>query len=271
MSAATPASWMWPQVGLPRGVRMVFTTREGGVSQAPFNAFNLGDHVRDEPLAVASNRLRLKEALGAKAVFLKQVHGVEVALLTDSTPDGAEADACVSDEPGLACAIMVADCLPVVFAHTSGKVVAAAHAGWRGLAAGVLERCFDSYAEAVMRAAPGTHRTEIAAETWAWLGPCIGPQAFEVGAEVKQAFEAQHTEEGACFESLPGAESKFLANLSGLARLRLQRLGLKDLQGNDGSPEWCTVSQPSKFFSHRRDAAVLGSTGRMAACIWIEV
>lgn len=270
MAAPLSAPWMWPKAGLPAGVRMVFTTREGGVSEAPFDTLNLGDHVHDEALAVATNRARLQEALGAKPVFLKQVHGPEVVQLTATTPDGTEADACVSDQPGLACAIMVADCLPVVFAHASGKVVAAAHAGWRGLAGGVLERCFDSYVDAVLRAEPGAIRDEIASQTWAWLGPCIGPKAFEVGPEVRQAFVEQYAEDGAGFEAVPGVDAKFLANLSGLARLRLQRLDLKDLQGNDGSPEWCTVAQPSKFFSHRRDAAVLGSTGRMAACIWIE-
>lgn len=270
MAEPLHASWMWPATGLPAGVRVVFTSREGGVSEAPFDTFNLGDHVRDEALAVAANRSRLQEALGAKPVFLKQVHGTGVALLTPAMPDGTEADACVSDQPGSACAIMVADCLPVVFAHASGKVVAAAHAGWRGLASGVLERCFDTFVEAVWRAEPGTTRAEIAQHTWVWLGPCIGPNAFEVGYEVKRAFVALNADDGACFEGAPGNASKWLANLSGLARLRLQRLGLTGLQGNDGSTEWCTVSQPSKFFSHRRDAAALGSTGRMAACIWIE-
>lgn len=271
MRGLCPESWMWPQEGLPAGVRMVFTSREGGVSEAPFDSLNLGDHVRDQAPAVAINRARLQAVLGVKPVFLKQVHGTEVVSLTGETPDGTEADACVSDQPGVACAIMVADCLPVVFAHASGQVVAAAHAGWRGLAAGVLERCFDTFVDTVLRAYPYTQRSEIAAQTWAWMGPCIGPQAFEVGAEVRQAFVEQCAEDGACFEAVPGTASKHLANLSGLARLRLQRMGLSAVDGNDGSPSWCTVSQASRFFSHRRDAVALGSTGRMAACIWIEV
>ncbi|AOW13085.1 laccase [Hydrogenophaga crassostreae] len=270
MAAAFPETWLCPQAGLPAGVRVVFTSRDGGVSMAPFDSLNLGDHVRDDPAAVAGNRAVLSRLSGAKPVFLQQVHGTNVALLSHETPDGFEADACVSDQRGLACTIMVADCLPVLFAHASGHVVAGAHAGWRGLAAGVLERCFEAYAETVQRAVPGTPRSEVAANTWVWLGPCIGPQTFEVGPEVKQAFVQHSAEAETCFESVAGVEGKHLANLSALASLRLKRLGLNNLQGNDGSPPWCTVSQPSRFFSHRRDAAVLGSTGRMAACIWID-
>jgi polyphenol oxidase len=268
LSAAT---WLWPQAGLPRGVRAVFTSRDGGVSEAPFDSFNLGDHVRDDPAAVTSNRARLSAKLAAQPVFLQQVHGTDVVVLGANTPDGTEADACVSDRPGLACSIMVADCLPVLFAHASGSVVAAAHAGWRGLASGVLERCFDAFARSVQSAVPGSTREEVAANTWSWLGPCIGPQAFEVGPEVREAFVSQHSEAEQCFEPSPGADNKSMAHLSALARQRLQRLGLPSPSGNDGSRSWCTVAQPSRFFSHRRDALALSSTGRMAACIWIEV
>lgn len=270
MAAKAPASWLWPAEGLPPGVRAVFTSREGGVSQAPFDSFNLGDHVRDDPLAVANNRARLQALLGAKPVFLSQVHGVEAVRLDGTAPDGMEADACVSDQVGLVCTIMVADCLPVLFAHASGRVVAAAHAGWRGLAGGVLERCFDRYADAVSQALPGTAREAIAGQTWVWLGPCIGPTAFEVGAEVREAFVAQQSASGACFKAAHGGAGKFLGNLSGLARLRLQAMGMANPVGNDGSAPWCTVTQSSAFFSHRRDAGLLGSTGRMAAGIWIE-
>ena len=269
MASGVPSSWLWPQASLPLGVRAVFTSRDGGVSRAPFDSFNLGDHVRDEPMDMAANRARLSGAIGARPVFLKQVHGTDVVLLEETTTDGAEADACVSDQPGLACTIMVADCLPVLFAHASGRVVAAAHAGWRGLAAGVLERCFERYVQAVQRFEPGASPADVAANTWSWLGPCIGPHAFEVGPEVKQAFVAQDPAAESCFEAAPGVASKFLADLSTLARRRLKGLGLHDPQGNDGSPRWCTVSQTSSFFSHRRDAVALGSTGRMAACIWI--
>jgi YfiH family protein len=158
--------------------------------------------------------------------------------------------------PGLAATIMVADCLPVLFAHASGTAVAAAHAGWRGLLHGVLEATARSLSKA---AGEG--------EIMVWLGPCIGPQAFEVGAEVCEAFVAADHESAAHF--WPVGEGKFLADLPALARLRLQRLGITNMHGNDGSPAWCTVTQTSRFFSHRRDAVALGGTGRMAACIWI--
>lgn len=270
MGISTPASWMWPSAGLPQGVRAVFTAREGGVSQAPFDSFNLGDHVRDDVAAVAENRARFQSALGAKPVFLKQVHGIEVVQLSPHTPDGTEADACVSDQAGLVCTVMVADCLPVLLAHASGRVVAAAHAGWRGLAGGVLERCFDRYADAVLKALPTTKRAEIAAQTWAWLGPCIGPTAFEVGGEVREVFVAQQAGAEACFKAVETGEGKCMADLASLARLRLRALGLEQATGNDGSTPWCTVTQSSTFFSHRRDAIRLGSTGRMAAGIWID-
>lgn len=245
----------WPA---PPGVRALFTTRGGGVSVAPFDSFNLGDHVRDEPLAVAGNRERLAALTApARPVFLQQVHGTHVLRLAPDTPDGAEADACVVQVPAVAATIMVADCLPVLFAHASGTAVGAAHAGWRGLLQGVLEGTAHA-----LRDAAGE------GELMAWLGPCIGPQAFEVGAEVCEAFVSDDHEAAAHF--WPLGEGKFLADLPALARRRLQRAGITNVHGNDGSPDWCTVTQGSRFFSHRRDAVVLGSTGRMAACIWID-
>ncbi|MDP1684806.1 peptidoglycan editing factor PgeF [Hydrogenophaga sp.] len=244
----------WPA---PPGVRALFTTRVGGVSVAPFDSFNLGDHVRDEPLAVAGNRERLAVFTApARPVFLQQVHGTHVVQLTPDTPDGTVADACVVQVPGLAATIMVADCLPVLFTHASGTAVAAAHAGWRGLVQGVLEVTAHALREA---AGEG--------EVMAWLGPCIGPKAFEVGVEVCEAFVAVDHEAAAHF--WPLGHGKFLADLPALARRRLQRAGITNVHGNDSSPAWCTVTQHSQFFSHRRDAVVLGSTGRMAACIWI--
>jgi YfiH family protein len=253
-----PDDWLVPDWPAPAHVQALFTTRMGGVSAAPFASFNLGDHVRDDPVAVAANRQRLADALLARPVFLQQVHGTAVASLDAQTPDGTVADACVSTQPGVACTVMVADCLPVLFTDTAGTVVAAAHAGWRGLAAGVLESCLERMAR---------HRPSDA-EVLAWLGPCIGPQAFEVGEEVRTAFVAWRSDAAGCFEALPST-GKYLANLPQLARLRLQALGVNRLYGNDGTPPWCTVTQSSRFFSHRRDAVRLGSTGRMAACIWI--
>jgi polyphenol oxidase len=271
--AALPAQWLVPDWPAPPGVRAVFTTRAGGASAPPFDSLNLGDHVRDDTAAVAANRVRLAQAIGARPVFLQQVHGTEVLALTHDTADGATADACLSSQPGLACTVMVADCLPVLFAHRSGAVVAAAHAGWRGLAGvgssqaqGVLETTLQALARAVGGAAGAV--SDVAADTVVWLGPCIGPHAFEVGPEVREAFVARLPEAAQAFREQPGG--KLLADLPRLARQRLAALGVVSVHGNDGSEGWCTVARPDVFFSHRRDAARLGSTGRMAVCVWRE-
>lgn len=258
---ALPHAWLRPDWPAPAHVHAVFTTRAGGVSVAPFDRFNLGDHVGDDPAAVAANRATLAQALGARPVFLKQVHGTGVADLDADVPDGTEADACITTRRGVAATIMVADCLPVLLTDTQGRAVAAAHAGWRGLAGqgglGVLETAVAALRQRVGADAP----------LLAWLGPCIGPTAFEVGPEVREAFVAADAGAGACFQ--PGAPGKFMAHLPGLARRRLAALGVGSVHGNDGSAPWCTVLQPSVFFSHRRDAGRLGSTGRMAACLWL--
>lgn len=190
-------------------------------------------------------------------MFLSQVHGTGVVRLDAATPDGTEADAALACGPGQAATIMVADCLPVLFAHSSGQAVAAAHAGWRGLQAGVLEATLAALQKA---AGPG--------EVMAWLGPAIGPTAFEVGEEVREAFVDNDPQAAAHFAAheQPG---KYWADLPALARLRLRRAGVVSLHGNDSSAAWCTVSDASRFFSHRRDAARLGSTGRLAACVWL--
>lgn len=246
--------WIIPQWPAPAGVRAVCTTRAGGRSAAPYDSLNLGDHVGDDALAVGANRAVLTQALDAHPVFLRQVHGQGVLTLDAHTPQGSEADACLTRERGVACTIMVADCLPLLFTDTQGAVVAAAHAGWRGLAGqegrGVIESLY-----ATLKVP--------AQDLLVWLGPCIGPQAFEVGAEVRAAFMAGDTQAAGCFRpaALPG---KWLADLPALARRRLAALGITRAYGNDGTPSWCTVSQPSRFFSHRRDRV----SGRLAACIW---
>lgn len=245
---------------LPVGVHAVCTTRVGGVSQAPFDGFNLGDHVQDDPRAVAQNRALLQTQLsGARPVFLTQVHGVDVAQVNAATPDGTTADACITQEPQVACTIMVADCLPLMLTDDAGRVVAAAHAGWRGLAADVLERTVHAVCEQA-GVAPAQVRV--------WLGPCIGPDAFEVGDDVRQAFTAldapQADKAAGYFKPHPSHPNKWLADLAGLARLRLAALGVTSVAGNDSTPEWCTVSQRSRLFSYRRD----GVTGRFAVCIW---
>jgi copper oxidase (laccase) domain-containing protein len=242
---------------------------------------NLGDHVGDVPEHVNANRAILRKTTGAHAVFLKQVHGVGVELLSRASPDGTLADACVTTQRGLACTIMVADCLPVLFTNIDGTAVAAAHAGWRGLAGvdangklgekGVLESVFDAFYLSNRPPGQSIH-AQAAPEIIAWLGPCIGPKAFEVGAEVKAAFDASQPDAAPFFAAKgPG---KYLADLAGLARLRLQALGIFQIYGNDSSAAWCTVGNTSRFFSHRRDAGPggngLGTTGRMAACVWLS-
>ena len=265
--------WLIPDWPAPPGVRAVFTSRAGGVSAAPFDSMNLGDHVGDLPASVAENRLVLQRVTGADMVFMNQVHGVEALQLDAASPQGQRADACVTTQRGLACTVMVADCLPVLLATQDGAVVAAAHAGWRGLAGaglssggGVLESFYASFS-----ALAQAERAQSAIKSIAWLGPCIGPSAFEVGEEVKTTFMASQPAAAQFF--VPTVPGKYLANLSGLARLRLQALGVAQVYGNDGSAPWCTVSN-SRFFSHRRDAGIpgngFGTTGRMAACIWRE-
>ena len=274
MANALYPDWLIPDWPAPGGVRAVFTTRAGGVSAVPFDSLNLGDHVGDLPASVAANRALLQRATGTQAVFLNQVHGARVQLLDAASPNGQPADACVTAQRKLACTIMVADCLPVLLTTQEGGVVAAAHAGWRGLAGssensgqGVLESVYESFSALAQEV-----RAQTAIKTIAWLGPCIGPSAFEVGAEVKAAFEAVQPEAARLF--VPIGPGKYLANLSALARLRLQALGITQIYGNDGSAPWCTVGNPSRFFSHRRDAGIpgngFGTTGRMAACIWLD-
>ncbi len=261
-------------------MQSAFTTRAGGVSAAPFDSLNLGNHVQDRPADVLHNRQRLQSSIGTRPVFLQQVHGVDVATINAQTPDGTLADACITTQPGVACTIMVADCLPLLFTDRVGSFVGAAHAGWRGLVGqggvGVLEAIYASFRPLaqwnIARAAPES----IANDVLVWLGPCIGPAHFEVGAEVREAFMASQAGAAQHFQKIQpsaakpsGQPDKYLANLQALARDRLHALGITHLYGNDGSNRWCTVANPSQFFSHRRDAVRLGSTGRMAACIWL--
>lgn len=257
------ADWLVPDWPAPASVRAVCTTRQGGASRPPYASLNLGDHVGDDPVAVAHNRAVLARAIGARPVFLQQVHGSGVVQLAAATPDGTQADGCVSTVTGLACTIMVADCLPVLFTDRSGRAVAAAHAGWRGLAGSAGPGVLEATAQAFWSALRATG-AEAAGQTLAWLGPCIGPRAFEVGDEVRQAFVAQDRAAAAMFQPL--AAGKWLADLQGLARLRLAALGITGVHGNDGSDAWCTVAGVSRFFSHRRDRV----SGRFAACIWLR-
>ena len=239
------------------------TTRNGGVSARPYDSLNLGTHVGDDANKVARNRVLLQGALGAKPVFLNQVHGTDMLAVAHDTPDSASADGAFTCERGLACTIMVADCLPVLLCDVQGRQVAAVHAGWRGLAGeggmGVLEHALKHF-----EALAPVEYNYAAIEVIAWMGPCIGPDAFEVGADVVSAFTQTHAQAADFF--MPLAGGKWLADLPALARLRLAALGVTQVFGNDSSAPWCTVGQPLRFFSHRRDRV----SGRQAACIWLD-
>ena len=259
-AARAPAEWLRPEWDAPAHVRALMTTRQGGCSEPPFDSMNLGPSVGDQAQAVAGNRARLQAIVPARLVWLHQVHGDQVLELTQDTESGAQADACVARQSLLACSIMVADCLPLLFTDEKGSVVAGAHAGWRGLAG--------QGGRGVVEATLGAMREVPAGQLLVWLGPCIGQDAFEVGPEVYLAFTAQDSGARALFR--PGRPGKFHADLQGLARRRLAGLGLKKIFGNDGSPPWCTHANRSSFFSHRRDQVRLGSTGRMVAAIWLD-
>jgi hypothetical protein len=241
-------SWLTPQWPAPPTVRAVSTFRAGGVSAMPYASLNLAAHVGDQAAAVDDNRHRLMSAAGlpAEPAWLSQVHGAQVADLDAGLPSAA-ADAAFTRQPGRVCAILAADCQPILLTAASGDVVAAVHAGWRGLAAGVIEA-----AVGALETSPG--------ELIAWLGPAIGPERFEVGAEVRDALLRADPEGGAAFAT--NARGRFMADLPKLARRRLAALGLTRIYG---SAE-CTYSQPDRYFSYRRD----GRCGRQATLIWLQ-
>ncbi|MES9888205.1 MAG: peptidoglycan editing factor PgeF [Candidatus Sedimenticola sp. 6PFRAG1] len=243
----TVPEWITPEWPAPESVRAVVTTRQGGFSSAPYNSMNLGDHVGDDPATVQRNRQMLKRelALPSEPLWLRQVHGCDVARC--GADDGVlSADAAFADKAGEVCAVLTADCLPVLLCNRQGDRVAAVHAGWRGLAGGVIESalaCFDQPGDEIM----------------AWLGPAIGPGAFEVGPEVREAFVQGDERAEAAF--VAGRPGHWLADIYMLARLRLESANL----GYVGGGHCCTVSEVDRFFSYRRD----GVTGRMASLIWI--
>lgn len=237
--------WLTPDWPAPANVRACVTTRGGGVSAAPFDTFNLGDHVDDDPAAVASNRAHLVDMLGCQPAWLRQVHGIVVAEADPAVV--VEADGNWTATPGIACTAMTADCLPALFCDRAGTRVAAAHAGWRGLAGGVLEATVKA-----LNVAPQ--------ELLVWLGPAIGPSAFEVGAEVREAFVQQHAEAASAF--LPSVNvGKFMADIYQLARIRLAAIGVTAVSGGG----FCTYSDP-RFYSYRRSPR----TGRFASLIWLQ-
>jgi YfiH family protein len=245
---ATAVGWIEPDWPVPGHVRVLSTLRAGGVSEGPYASLNLAAHVGDRAAAVAANRLLLREAahLPAEPLWLQQVHGIDV-VRHEGVPAASPADASVAFAPGRVCAVMTADCLPVVFADRAGTRVGVAHAGWRGLVGGVLQATV---------AALGVPPTDL----HAWLGPAIGPGAFEVGPEVRAAFLA----------GVPGSEGwfrrnergRYLADLYGLAELVLRQAGVAAVHGGG----WCTLEERDRFFSFRRD----GTTGRMATLAWLS-
>lgn len=241
-----PADWIAADWPAPARVKTLITTRNGGVSTGPHASFNLGVRAGDDAAAVARNRDILRTHLPASPVWLHQVHGNKV-VDASQIAGPAEADASYTCEAGIVCAVMIADCLPVLLCDANASAVAIAHAGWRGMSAGVIERALDA-----MNAPP--------ADTLAFLGPAIGPAAFEVGADVRDAFLAENPAAYSAFK--PHREGKWLADLFALARQRLAARGVTRVYGGG----LCTYSDARRFYSYRRDK----TTGRMAALIWLD-
>jgi polyphenol oxidase len=238
--------WIVPSWLVPAKVGALITTRAGGVSEAKYASLNLGDHVGDDLARVARNRAILRARLPAEPKWLRQVHGAHVAS-ADALDAPIAADASVARRANSVCAILTADCLPLLLCDRAATVVGAAHAGWRGLAAGVIEATV---------AAMDTPASEL----MAYLGPAIGPASYEVGNEVREAFVARDNDTASAFA--PRENGKWLADLYALARLRLRGTGVSEIHGGD----FCTLLEGERFFSFRRD----GETGRMASLIWLR-
>ena len=243
-----PLSFIEPDWPAPSQVKALSTTRLGGISHAPYDSLNLGLHVNDDENAVLANREQLAQQakLPSAPLWLQQVHGTRVIEANDWHA-GIDADASYSKQPEQVCTVLTADCLPVLFSNADGSQVAAAHAGWRGLLNGVLENTVSQFSA----------KTD---QLMAWLGPAIGPDQFEVGVEVFDAFTSHAAEAEKAFR--PHGNDHFLADIYLLARQRLNQLGIESVFGG----QHCTVSEANRFFSYRRD----GDTGRMASLIWIE-
>ena len=240
-----PEGWIVPDWPAPASVRAFVTTRVGGVSEGAYASMNLGAAGGDLPASVARNRAILASHMPAEPHWLRQVHGNDVA--EPGRDPGATADAAVTHRPGIACAVLTADCLPVFLCDEAGTAVGMAHAGWRGLAAGIVERAVDRM---------GVEGSRLIA----WLGPAIGPQAFEVGGEVRAAFVSQDPAAAVAFAEKEGG--KFLADLYALARQRLAAAGVRRVSGG----AFCTFTETGRFFSYRRQRL----SGRMASVIWRE-
>ena len=242
--------WITPDWPAPPNVKALFTTRDGGFSKPPYHSLNLGDHVGDDPVAVAQNRILLRELLPGDPKWLKQVHGAKaVRIDAEDCTSTCSGDAAFTRHPERVCAVLVADCLPILFCDSAGTLVGVVHAGWRGLSEGIIEQTVS---------AMGAGNASL----MAWLGPAIGPEHFEVGEEVRQAFIQRNKDSALAFLPRPSSkDGKWLANLFLLARQQLRKAGVNEIHGGGE----CTFSDPARFFSYRRD----GSTGRMAGLIWL--
>jgi len=251
--AAAGLDWIVPDWDAPGDVCALSTTRNGGVSGGNRATLNLGRSVGDDVDAVAENRRRLGKFLPAPPVWLHQTHGIDVATLMAATTaePAPRADAAVTRERGVVCAVSTADCLPVLFADRRGSAVGVAHAGWRGLSSGVLEATIEAMGHL------GSHPADLVA----WLGPAIGPARFEVGADVRDRFCDGDSDAQSCFT--PHVPGKWLADLYGLARMRLSRSGVRDVSGGGH----CTHADAARFFSYRRER----DTGRMVTAVWRAV
>lgn len=246
----------WPA---PASIRALVTTRTGGVSEAPYDALNLGKHVGDAPDKVSENRARLRQLLPNEPIWLEQVHSTRVW----HSGENFQADAAISAELNQVITVLTADCMPVFFCNRAGNLVGVAHAGWRGLCAGVLENTVQAMCEKSL----ALGQTLVREDILVWLGPAIGPSCFEVGNEVREQFIDAARLTGAVFplesfQAIPGNPQKYWANLYLLARSRLKNAGIQAIYGG----EFCTFTQSEQFFSHRRD----GVSGRFAALIWLE-
>jgi len=245
-----------PSWEVPRLIKAFCSTRVGGVSKPPFDDFNLGLNAGDDPADVMQNRVFLRTHLPSEPMWLKQIHGVTVSTPASRQVIGRgpfEADASVTNIPDEVLAVLTADCMPVLFASKNGEVIGAAHAGWRGLSGGVLENTIQAMCDLSSSLSPQ--------DISAWMGPAIGPTAFEVGEDVLEAFSGQSQSIlSQAFSPILGQPGKYLADLYILARDRLNSLGIKQIDGGD----FCTFTDKQRFFSYRRDKV----TGRFASLIW---
>jgi len=239
--------WITPGWNAPKQVKAIASTRIGGCSPAPYEGLNLGMHVGDDPVSVQRNRdlLQRQAQMPAAPVWLNQTHSTVVAVIDKPTSEVLDADGVITSAPNVVCSAMTADCLPVLITNTQGTQVAAVHAGWRGLAGGIVENALEKFSGDVML----------------WLGPAIGPEAFEVGEDVLQAFLDHDSKAGEAF--VPGNQKgKWWANMATLTRLRMAKLGIDQVFDSG----LCTYQDPKRFYSYRRD----GVTGRQATFIWIN-